>query len=174
MTTCIRPSIRTKADGVCMPLGTPIIFVAVRGVLMYERREMSDEYLNADSGVPPDLPLREDPVNRRRWRVSFWLIFLLTPVAAILASIDTFGMASFPWTAITSFVQSIAPGPLRSGGVIVVGAFSAGYCLTKLHAKPKTTLGIGLVSIAFGAGLIAVYGAILFVGCFLVLSGISH
>lgn len=112
----------------------------------------------------------DERAERARWRIYFWLIFLLTPVATTLFGWGGSRMlASLP-----SFLTRSLNGPMiETLGVMltpILGALGAGFCLTRLHAKPRTTLGLVVYTVAFGAGMLVVYAAIAFVGCLIAIS----
>ena len=115
------------------------------------------------SAKPPPLEEVQTRGERRRWRLCFWLCFLLTPAAVLLAVL------------LVSLFSSAAPGsagqfqrllaPFGVFPILALGTLGAGYCLAKLHAKPRTTAGLVGVTVAFAVGLTVVYVGILFVGC---------
>ncbi len=55
--------------------------------------------------------------------------------------------------------------PFGTMATLFFGALAAGFCLTKLHARPKTTLGLVACTIALSAAVLIIYVAIAFVGC---------
>lgn len=114
---------------------------------------------------PPPLPSSDERRERRHWRICFWLIFLLTPVATAL-----FGMSG-EWLRKTlpdPLVRAIGSDAIQSLGTLAtpfLGALAAGFCLTKLHARPKSTLGLLACTVGLGAAVLMIYLAIAFVGC---------
>jgi hypothetical protein len=60
--------------------------------------------------------------------------------------------------------------PFGVVGTFALGALGAGFCLAKLHARPRTTFGLIVATIAIALGLTVVYGGILFVGCLALMS----
>lgn len=119
---------------------------------------------------PPSLPGPEDHRERLQWRICFWLIFLLTPVVTAV-----FG-ASGAWLRRTlpdPIVRAVGSEVIHSFGTMTtpfIGALAAGFCLTKLHARPKTTLGLFACTIALGVAVLIVYLAIAFAGCIVAFS----
>lgn len=109
---------------------------------------------------PPPLPINGDSHDRLRWRICFWLFFLLTPVATVTLLRNSDRLAQ------------LLPVPVEflAGGMAIAGALSASYCLTKLHVKPRTTGGVMAVTIVFTVGIFIVYAGIAFVGCVVALS----
>lgn len=109
------------------------------------------------------LDQHQTPAERRRWRLCFWLCFLLTPVAVLLVGLQATlfrGIGSGP---AGQFLRMMVP--FGVVGAFAAGALGAGYCLAKLHAKPRTTAGLIGATVAFAVGLAVVYLGILFVGC---------
>jgi hypothetical protein len=104
--------------------------------------------------------------ERRRWRLCFWLCFLLTPAAVLLAAL------------LMSLFRNAVPGsagqfqrwlaPFGVFPILALGTLGAGFSLAKLHAKPRTTAGLVGVTVAFAVGLTVVYVGILFVGCLVI------
>ena len=104
--------------------------------------------------------------ERRRWRLCFWLCFLLTPAAVLLAVL------------LPNLFKNVVPGsggqfrrllaPFGVFGTFALGALGGGFCLAKLHAKPRTTAGLIAVTIALALGLTVVYVGILYVGCLII------
>lgn len=118
----------------------------------------------------PVLPDLEDQTlaEHRRWRLCFWLCFLLTPVVVwLLALYPNWFKNVVPGSA-AKFLQMMAPFGIV--GAFGLGTFTASYCLAKLYAKPRTTVGLIVATIAFGLGLTVVYVAVLFVGCLAIFS----
>lgn len=119
----------------------------------------------------PEPPYFEDyqtPVERRRWRICFWLCFLLTPVAVPLFALFPNLFQNVISVPVRQYLQMMTP--IGIFGTVALGALGAGYCLAKLHAKPRTTGGLIAATIAFAVGLTVVYAAILFVGCLAIMS----
>lgn len=69
------------------------------------------------------------------------------------------------------FLQMMAP--FGVVGTFALGALGAGFSLARLHAKPRSTAGLIGTTIAFALGLTVIYGAILFVGCLALMSGLK-
>lgn len=111
------------------------------------------------------LPLVNDEARRvrRHWRLCFWLCFLLTPAAVLLVALQPNWFKDAVPGSAGQFLRMMAP--IGVVGTFAAGALGAGYCLAKLHAKPRTTAGLIGVTIAFAVGLTVVYVGILFVGC---------
>lgn len=101
--------------------------------------------------------------ERRRWRLCFWLCFLLTPAAVFLLALQPELFKNVISGSGRQFLQMMAPFGIV--GTFAVGALGAGYCLAKLHAKPRPTAGLIGATVAFAVGLTVVYVGILFVGC---------
>ena len=120
---------------------------------------------------PPYFEEYQTPAERRSWRICFWLCFLLTPVAVLLLAVGPSFFKNVISVSARQFLQMMAPFGIF--GTVAVGALGAGYCLAKLHAKPRTTGGLIGATIAFGFGLTVVYVAILFVGCLVIMSGLK-
>ena len=120
---------------------------------------------------PPYFEEYQTPAERRRWRICFWLCFLLTPVAVLLLAVGPEFFKNVISASARQFLQMMTP--FGVFGTVAVGALGAGYCLAKLHAKPRTTVGLIISTIAFAFGLTVVYVAILFVGCLAVMSGLK-
>ena len=121
---------------------------------------------------PPPLPeapaLHDDqtPAERRRWRFCFWLCFLLTPAAVLLLALQPNVFKNVIPGSAGQFLRMMAP--FGVVGTFAAGALGAGYCLAKLHAKPRTTAGLTGATVAFAVGLTVVYVGILFVGCLII------
>jgi hypothetical protein len=130
--------------------------------------------VGAEAVVPPPLPtsrgLNDDqtPTERRRWRLCFWLCFLLTPAAVLLVVLSP------------NLLKNVVPGPpgqfqrlfapFGVVGTFALGAIGSGFCLAKLHARPRTTAGLVVATIAIALGLTIVYAGIFFVGCLALMS----
>lgn len=98
------------------------------------------------------------------------MTFVLAPVATMLFAS---GASWMPRVLPDVVLQVINMDLVQSLGMLaapVLGALGAGFCLTRLHAKPRTTLGMVVCTVAFGAGLLVVYAAIAFVGCLIAIS----
>lgn len=117
---------------------------------------------------PPYFEEDQTPDERWRWRLCFWLCFLLTPVAVLLLAVGPEFFKNVIPASARQFLQMMTPFGIFS--TVAVGALGAGYCLAKLHAKPRTTVGLIIATIAFGLGLTVVYAAVFFVGCLAVFS----
>ena len=103
--------------------------------------------------------------------MCFWLCFLLTPVAVLLLAVGPSFFKNVISASARQFLQMMTPFGIF--GTVAVGALGAGYCLAKLHAKPRTIGGLIVATIAFGLGLTVVYVAVLFVGCLAIMSGLK-
>jgi len=123
-------------------------------------------------GDPPPLPAQpgldrnQTPAERRRWRLCFWLCFLLSPVAVLLVGMQTSLLRGIGSGPAAQFLRMMVPFGVL--GTFAAGALGAGYCLAKLHAKPRTTGGLIGATVAFAVGLTVVYVGILFVGCLVI------
>lgn len=104
--------------------------------------------------------------ERRRWRLCFWLCFLLTPAAVLLLALQPNLFKNVIPGSAGQFLRMMAP--FGVVGTFAAGALGAGYCLAKLHAKPRTTAGLIGATVAFAVGLTVVYVGILFVGCLII------
>jgi hypothetical protein len=112
---------------------------------------------------PPDFEAFQTPAERRRWRLCFWLCFLLTPPAVLVTVVLPNLFRSVAPGFAGQFLRLLAPAGVL--GTFALGALGAGFCLAKLHAKPRTTAGLIGATVAFAVGLAVVYVGILFVGC---------
>ena len=96
--------------------------------------------------VSPPPRWQPSPGERLGLRLGFWLLLLGGPFAAFLLK--------QPWPALAC---------------IAVGAVGAAFCLTLLHARPRTRLNATLITVAYSAVLIVLYAvvgvAVVFVGC---------
>jgi hypothetical protein len=110
----------------------------------------------------------QPPAERRRWRLCFWLCFLLAPVGVLLVGLQPGLFGGAVPGPVGQFLRLVAPFGLF--GTYALGSLGAGYCLAKLHAKPRTTAGLVGATIAFAIGLSIVHAAILFVGCLAIVS----
>ena len=108
--------------------------------------------------------------ERRRWRLCFWLIFLLTPAATLLLVEQPLWLFSWMPPVLQKVLHSFVPSSARWFIFLLAGAWGAGFCLTKLHTKARTPAALILTSLGFGAGLMAVYVAVAFAGCLLLMS----
>ena len=116
---------------------------------------------------PPGQEEIQTPSERRRWRLCFWLCFLLTPAASLLlALLPNFFKGTVPGS-LAHFLPQVAP--FGVFGTVALGTLGAGFSLAKLHAKPRTTAGLIGVTITIAVGLAVVYVSILFVGCLILI-----
>ena len=100
--------------------------------------------------------------------MSFWLIFLLTPVATLLtgigsASAGTWLPAFIAGTKGAAAVRDFAVFGVL--GVLVLGALGSGYCLQRLTMSAKTTSDATIQTIGFAFVILFAYVAIAFIGC---------
>jgi hypothetical protein len=82
----------------------------------------------------------------------------------------------FSWTppVMQKLLHSLVPSSARWLILLLAGAWSAGFCLTKLHTKARTPTALILTSLGLGAALMAVYAAIGFAGCLLLMSALKN
>lgn len=108
---------------------------------------------------PDELP--ETPKERARWRVWFWVLFLLGPALAIL-SVSMSRMLLNQWLGWLGPFARPALAPLF---VLFASAGGAGFCLAKLW-RPRRPIG-GQLAFAFAMGIVLmmVYAGIAFAGC---------
>ena len=132
--------------------------------------EPSTEHL--DEIAPPSMDA-DDLADRRRWRISFWLIFLLTPVAMLLTG---FGSASAgDWlpafiagTKGAAVIRDFAV--LGVLGVLGLGALGSGYYLQRLKMSAQTTTEAIAQTIGFAFVILFIYAVIGFAGCLVTVS----
>ena len=131
--------------------------------------EPSTEHL--DEIAPPSMDA-DDLADRRRWRISFWLIFLLTPVAMLLTG---FGSASAgEW--LPAFIAGTKGAAAMRDfavfgvlGMLVLGALGSGYCLQRLKRTAQTNGEAIAQIVGFAIGILFLYVVIAFSGCLLAL-----
>jgi hypothetical protein len=102
------------------------------------------------------------------------LIFLLTPAATLLLVAQPPWLSSWLPPVIQKFLHSLVPYSARWLIFLVAGAWGAGFCLAKLHTKARTAGALVLTSLGLGAALMAVYVAVAFAGCLLVMSALKN
>ena len=110
----------------------------------------------------------DDIADRRRWRISFWLIFLLTPVAMLLTG---FGSASAgDW--LPAFIAGTKGAAAMRDfaalgvlGVLVLGALGSGYCLQRLKNTAQNTKEAIVQIVGFAIGILFLYLGIALIGC---------
>lgn len=132
--------------------------------------EPSTEHL--DEIAPPSMDA-DDLADRRRWRISFWLIFLLTPVAMLLTG---FGSASAgDW--LPAFIAGTKGAAAMRDfaalgvlGVLVLGALGSGYCLKRLKNTAQNTKEAIVQIVGFAIGILFLYVVIGFAGCLVTFS----
>jgi len=112
--------------------------------------------------------------ERRRWRLCFWLIFLLTPAATMLLAAQPRWLFSWMPPVMQKLLHSAVPTSARWFLFLLAGAWGAGFCLAKLHTKARTPAALLLTSLGLGAALMAVYVAIAFAGCLLLMSAFKN
>ena len=136
------------------------------GSLIPNRCPGCGELCSNEQVLGPPLEEVQTRGERRRWRLCFWLCFLLTP-AAVLLSVLLAGLFSNSASGSAGQFQRLLA-PFGVFPILALGTLGAGYCLAKLHAKPRTTAGLVGVTVAFAVGLTVVYVGILFVGCLVI------
>ncbi len=131
--------------------------------------EPSREPLNEVAPEPMDA---DDLAERRRWRISFWLIFLLTPVAMLLTGIGS--STAGKW--LPAFIAGTKGAAVMRDfavigvlGVLVLGALGAGYCLKRLKNTAQNTEEAIAQTVGFAIGILFLYVVIAFSGCLLAL-----
>lgn len=102
-------------------------------------------------------------MNRGRWRLCFWLCFLLTPAAILLIATQANWLGTIFSGSTSQTLATLAP--FGAVGTFVIGTIGAAYCLAKFHANTRTRAALVGTIILYVLGLAAAYAGILFVGC---------
>lgn len=112
----------------------------------------------------PPVPLdADDLADLRRWRICFWLCFLLTPAATMLAGIGiTVVIRMMPGVG-SRAVQLL--GGYAIFGVFAVGTLSTAYCLLRIKNEKLDRAEIVARVILYAVGMVFAYIGIFFAGC---------
>lgn len=112
----------------------------------------------------PQVPLdADDLADLRRWRICFWLCFLLTPAATMLAGFGIPTLIRMMPGVGGRAVQLL--GGYAVFGVFVVGTLSSAYCLLRIKNEKLDRAEVIARVILYAVGMVFAYIGILFAGC---------